>query len=237
MKLYPAIDLHNGKCVRLYKGDYNEVTEYGEPLEMALKWKSLGATFLHLVDLDGAKDGYSINLESVKKIIDEAKIDVELGGGIRSLEQIENILNLGVKRVILGSSALNLEFVKQAINKFGSEKIVIGIDCKNMMVATHGWLNVSNINAIDFAKMLKEIGVKTIIFTDIAKDGTLEGINLEQTKKLIDETKLDIIASGGAKTNLDIKNAKEIGAYGIILGKSIYSGSIDLKEAIKEFED
>ena len=237
MKLYPAIDLHNGKCVRLYKGDYNEVTEYGEPLEMALKWKSLGAKFLHLVDLDGAKDGYSINLESVKKIIDEAKIDVELGGGIRSLDQIENILNLGVKRVILGSSALNLEFVKQAINKFGSDRIVVGIDCKNMMVATHGWLNVSNINAIDFAKMLKAIGVKTIIFTDIAKDGTLEGINLEQTKKLIDETKLDIIASGGAKTNLDIKNAKEIGAYGIILGKSIYSGSIDLKEAIKEFED
>ena len=237
MKLYPAIDLHNGKCVRLYKGDYNEVTEYGDPLEMALKWKSMGASFLHLVDLDGAKDGYSINLESVKKIIDEAKIDVELGGGIRSLDQISNILNLGVKRVILGSSALNLEFVKEAINKFGSDKIVIGIDCKNMMVATHGWLNVSNINAIDFAKMLKKIGVKTIIFTDIAKDGTLEGINLEQTKKLIDETDLDIIASGGAKTNLDIKNAKEIGAYGIILGKSIYSGSIDLKKAIIEFED
>ena len=237
MKLYPAIDLHNGKCVRLYKGDYNEVTEYGEPKEMAQKWKDMGATFLHLVDLDGAKDGYSINLESVKKIIDEVKIDVELGGGIRTLDQISNILNLGVKRVILGSSALNLEFVKEAIDKFGNDKIVIGIDCKNMMVATHGWLNVSNINAIDFAKMLKEIGVKTIIFTDIAKDGTLEGINLEQTKKLIDETKLDIIASGGAKTNLDIKNAKEIGAYGIILGKSIYSGSIDLKQAIKEFED
>ena len=237
MKLYPAIDLHNGKCVRLYKGDYNEVTEYGNPVEMALKWKNMGASFLHLVDLDGAKDGYSINLESVKRIIDEVKIDVELGGGIRSLEQIENILNLGVKRVILGSSALNLEFVKEAIDKFGNDKIVIGIDCKNMMVATHGWLNVSNINAIDFAKMLKEIGVKTIIFTDIAKDGTLEGINLEQTKKMIDETNLDIIASGGAKTNLDIKNAKEIGAYGIILGKSIYSGSIDLKKAIIEFED
>ena len=237
MKLYPAIDLHNGKCVRLYKGDYNEVTEYGNPVEMAQKWKNMGATFLHLVDLDGAKDGYSINLESVKRIIEEVKIDVELGGGIRNLEQISNILNLGVKRVILGSSALNLDFVKEAILKFGNDKIVIGIDCKNMMVATHGWLNVSNINAIDFAKMLKEIGVKTIIFTDIAKDGTLEGINLEQTKKLIDETKLDIIASGGAKTNLDIKNAKEIGAYGIILGKSIYSGSIDLKNAIIEFED
>ncbi len=237
MKLYPAIDLHNGKCVRLYKGDYNEVTEYGNPVEMAQKWKNMGATFLHLVDLDGAKDGYSINLESVKRIIEDVKIDVELGGGIRNLEQISNILNLGVKRVILGSSALNLDFVKEAILKFGSDKIVIGIDCKNMMVATHGWLNVSNINAIDFAKMLKEIGVKTIIFTDIAKDGTLEGINLEQTKKLIDETKLDIIASGGAKTNLDIKNAKEIGAYGIILGKSIYSGSIDLKNAIIEFED
>lgn len=237
MKLYPAIDLHDGKCVRLYKGDYNAVTEYGDPVSQAKKWKSMGRTFLHLVDLDGAKEGKSLNLESVKRIIDEVKIDVELGGGIRTMAHIENILSIGVKRVILGSSALNLDFVKEAINKFGSDKIVIGIDCKNMMVATRGWLDVSEIHAIDFAKKLKAIGVKTIIFTDIAKDGTLEGINALQTKQLIDETNLDIIASGGAKSEDDIKLAKEIGAYGIILGKSIYSGQIDLAKAIKEYED
>ena len=237
MKLYPAIDLHDGKCVRLYKGDYSKVTEYGDPVTQAKKWKSLGATYLHLVDLDGAKEGKSLNLESVEKIIREVDIKVELGGGIRTISHIENILSIGVDRVILGSSALNLDFVKEAIEKFGSSKIVIGIDCKNMMVATRGWLDVSEINAIDFAKKLKVIGVKTIIFTDIAKDGTLEGINAEQTKSLIDETKLDVVASGGAKSINDIIKAKEIGAYGIILGKSIYSGAIDLKEAIEKFED
>ena len=237
MKLYPAIDLHDGKCVRLYKGDYNKVTEYGDPVKQAKKWKSLGATYLHLVDLDGAKEGKSLNLESVERIIKEVDIKVELGGGIRTISNIENILSKGVDRVILGSSALNLEFVKEAINKFGNDKIVVGIDCKNMMVATRGWLDVSEINAIDFAKKLKEIGVKTIIFTDIAKDGTLEGINANQTKMLIDETHLDVVASGGAKSINDILKAKEIGAYGIILGKSIYSNAIDLKEAIRLFED
>ena len=237
MKLYPAIDLHDGKCVRLYKGDYNKVTEYGDPIIQAKKWKSMGATYLHLVDLDGAKEGKSLNLESVERIIKEVDIKVELGGGIRTISHIENILSIGVDRVILGSSALNLEFVKEAINKFGRDKIVVGIDCKNMMVATRGWLDVSEINAIDFAKKLKEIGVKTIIFTDIAKDGTLEGINEFQTKMLIDETKLDVVASGGAKSINDIIKAKEIGAYGIILGKSIYSNAINLEEAIKKFED
>lgn len=236
MKLYPAIDLHNGKCVRLYKGDYDNVTEYGNPVEMAQKWKSLGATFLHLVDLDGAKEGSFVNLEVVKSIINEVQIDVELGGGIREISHIEELLNIGVKRVILGSAALNLRFVQEAIQRFGKDKIVIGIDCKNLMVATHGWLNVTNLSAIDFALELKELGVQTIIFTDIAKDGTLEGINVKQTKKLIDKTGLEIIASGGAKTLEDISKAKEIGCGGIILGKSLYSGAIDLKEAIDRFE-
>lgn len=237
MKIYPAIDLHEGQAVRLYKGDYNQVTGYGDPVEQASKWKSLGAKFLHLVDLDGAKEGHSKNLEAVKAIIDNVKIDCELGGGIRKIEQIEELLNIGVKRVILGSIALNLDFVKEAINKFGPEKVVIGIDCKNMKVSTHGWLDTTDIDAVDFANKLKTIGVKTIIFTDIAKDGTLEGINVSQTKKMVDETKLDIVASGGAKTINDIKKAKEIGCFGIILGKSIYSGAIDLKEAIDKYED
>ena len=233
MKLYPAIDLHEGKAVRLFKGDYNQVTDYGDPKAQALKWKEAGATFLHLVDLDGAKDGGFKNLEAVKAILSTG-IDAELGGGIRSLEQIDVLLSIGIKRVILGSSALNLDFVKQAIEKYGSDKIVVGIDCKNMMVATHGWLNTSNIEATDFAQKLKNIGVKTIIFTDIAKDGTLTGISVESTKKMV-ETGLDIVASGGAKSLDDIKIAEEIGCEGIILGKSIYNGNIDLKEAINKF--
>lgn len=237
MRLFPAIDLHDGQAVRLYKGDYNQVTTYGSPVEQAKLFKSLGAKFLHLVDLDGAKDGEFKNLNAVKAIIDEVGIDCELGGGIRSISQIDTLLNIGVKRVILGSSALNLEFVKEAINKYGSEKIVVGIDCKNLNVATHGWLNETNINAIDFANKLYEIGVRIVIFTDIAKDGTLEGINITQTKKMIDETKMRIIASGGAKSLDDIKNAELIGCEGIILGKSIYSGLIDLKEAIDKYED
>lgn len=236
MRIYPAIDLHDGQAVRLYKGDYNQVTGYGDPVEVALKWKEAGAKFLHLVDLDGAKEGHSLNLEAVKAIIKNVNIDCELGGGIRTLAQIEELLNIGVKRVILGSIALNLDFVKEAIDKFGPEKIVIGIDCKNMKVSTHGWLDTTDIDAVDFALKLKALGIKTIIFTDIAKDGTLEGINVAQTKKMIDSTGLDIVASGGAKSMNDIKNAKEIGSFGIILGKSIYSGAIDLKKAIEEYE-
>lgn len=237
MRIYPAIDLHNGEAVRLYKGDYDLVTGYGDPVLSAKKFKEMGASFIHLVDLDGAKEGKSKNLEAVKRIIKEVDIDLELGGGIRTKEQIKNLLDLGLKRVILGSIALNLEFVKDAIDTFGADKIVIGIDCKNKKVATHGWLDNTDIDYIEFALKLKEIGVKTIIFTDISKDGTLEGINLEQTKELVNKTNLDIVASGGAKSELDVKKAKEIGCEGIILGKSIYSNQINLSEIIKKYED
>lgn len=237
MKLYPAIDLHEGKCVRLYQGDYGAVTEYGNPVETALKWKSMGASFLHLVDLDGAKAGSLVNKEAVRRIIKEVGIDCELGGGIRTISQIEDLLSLGVKRVILGSAALDLAFVREAVLKFGADKIVIGIDCKNMRVATHGWLNVTDISAVDFALKLKTLGIQTVIFTDIAKDGTMEGVNLLQTKELVDKTGLFVVASGGAKNLKDIENCKKIGCSGIILGKSIYSGTINLKEAIEEYED
>ena len=236
MKLYPAIDLHLGRAVRLYKGDYQKVTDYGDPVDCAKRWKNEGATFLHLVDLDGAKDGEFKNLKAVENIIKNVDIKVELGGGIRNIDQIEKLINIGVSRVIIGSKALDLEFVKECINKFGSEKIVIGIDCKNMMISTHGWLETSQINAIDFTKELKKLGVKTIIFTDIARDGTLEGINIESTKEMVD-LGLNIVASGGAKSLDDIKKCKEINCSGIILGKSIYNGDIDLSEAIKLYED
>ncbi len=236
MKIYPAIDLHLGKCVRLYKGDYNEVTDYGNPIEVAKKFKKLGATFLHIVDLDGAKEGSLINVDVVRRIIDEVKIDCEFGGGIRSLKQIKMLLNNNIKRVIIGSKALDLDFVDKAIKLFGSEKIVIGLDCENLMIKTNGWLEQSSINALDFALKLEALGVKTIIFTDISKDGTLDGINDEQIKRLVETTKIDIIASGGAKDITDIKKAQECGCKGIILGKSIYNNNIDLKQAIEEFE-
>lgn len=236
MKIYPAIDLHLGKCVRLYKGDYNEVTDYGNPIEVAKKFKKLGATFLHIVDLDGAKEGSLINVDVVRRIIDEVKIDCEFGGGIRSLEQIKMLLNNNIKRVIIGSKALDLDFVDKAIKLFGSEKIVIGLDCENFMIKTNGWLEQSSINALDFALKLEALGVKTIIFTDISKDGTLDGINDGQIKRLVETTKIDIIASGGAKDITDIKKAQECGCKGIILGKSIYNNNIDLKQAIEEFE-
>jgi len=236
MKIYPAIDMHDGRAVRLYKGDYNMVTDYGNPLDVAKKWKLLGATYLHLVDLDGAKDGHSLNLTAVKEIIDNVDIKVELGGGIRDIKHVEFLLNMGIDRVIIGSKALDLEFVKTLIDKFGSDKIVVGIDSRNMLISTHGWLEMTDINAVDFANKLKEIGVKIVIFTDISKDGTLEGINVNQTKMMV-ETGLNIIASGGAKSLSDIENAKKIGCGGIILGKSIYNGDIDLKLAIRKYED
>ncbi len=236
MKIFPAIDLHNGRAVRLYKGDYNQVTDYGNPLEVAKRWKSLGATFLHLVDLDGAKEGNSLNLAAVKEIIDNVDIKLELGGGIRTEAQVDELLKLGLDRVIIGSKALDLDFVKRLIDKHGSEKIVVGIDSRNMLISTHGWLDMTDINAVDFANKLKAIGVKTIIFTDISKDGTLEGINVNQTKMMV-ETGLSIIASGGAKSLSDIESAKNIGCGGIILGKSIYNGDIDLKLAIEKYED
>lgn len=237
MKLYPAIDLLNKRCVRLYKGEYSKVTDYGDPVEMAKKWKAMGASFLHLVDLDGAKEGRSCNLDVVEAIIKEAKIDVELGGGIRNLEKIEEILNLGVKRVILGSIALkNPDIVKEAINKFGSEKIVVGVDTKNFKVATNGWIESSDVDALEFAKVLEKNGVKYIIFTDISKDGTLSGINVEQTKTLVDNTNINIIASGGVKTIDDLRAANSIGCEGIIIGKALYENTIDLCEAIKEFK-
>ena len=237
MKLYPAIDLLNKRCVRLYKGLYDNVTDYGDPVEMAAKWKAMGATFLHLVDLDGAKEGRSVNLDVVKDIILKVGINVELGGGIRTLEKIDEVLSIGVSRVILGSAALkNPSLVVEAIKKHGAEKIVVGVDTKEFKVSINGWIEKSDVDALDFAKTLEKSGVKYIIFTDISKDGTLSGINVEQTKTLVDNTNINIIASGGVKTIEDLRAANKIGCEGIIIGKALYEGTIDLKKALEEFK-
>lgn len=238
MKLYPAIDLKDGKCVRLIQGDYNEVTVYGNhPGEMAKKWESLGGDFLHIVDLDGAKAGKEVNGEAIRQIVEAIDIPIELGGGIRSIEDIELQLSRGVHRVILGSVAIkNTALVKEAIDTFGADKIVVGVDAKNGMVAIEGWLEVTDTSALAFCKELEKMGVQTVIYTDIAKDGMMQGPNLEETKKLVENTHLNIVASGGVSSLEDLKALEKIGVYGAIIGKAIYTGAIDLEEAAQLFK-
>lgn len=238
MKLYPAIDLKDGKCVRLLQGDYNEVTVYGEnPGEMAKKWERLGGDFLHIVDLDGAKAGKEINGEAIRQIVEAINIPIELGGGIRSIEDIGLQLSRGVNRVILGSAAIkNKELVKEALDTFDPDKIVVGVDAKGGMVAVEGWLEVTDTSALTFCQELEKMGVQTVIYTDIAKDGMMQGPNIEETEKLVKETHLDIVASGGVSSLEDLKALEKIGVYGAIIGKAIYTGAIDLEEAAKLFK-
>ncbi|WP_069998103.1 1-(5-phosphoribosyl)-5-[(5-phosphoribosylamino)methylideneamino]imidazole-4-carboxamide isomerase [Cellulosilyticum sp. I15G10I2] len=238
MKLYPAIDLKDGNCVRLIQGDYNQVTVYGSnPAEMAKKWESLGGDYLHIVDLDGAKEGKGINDEAIREIVKAIAIPIELGGGIRTLEDIQDKLNMGVDRIILGSAAIkNKELVKQAIDTFGADKIVVGVDAKAGMVAIEGWLEVTNISALAFCKELELLGVKTVIYTDIAKDGMMQGPNIEETEKLVKATNLDVIASGGVSTLEDLRKLEAINVYGAIIGKALYIGAIQLEEAARLFK-
>ena len=237
MILLPAIDMKDGNAVRLKKGDFNEVTVYShDPSEIASEFEKSGAGFIHLVDLDGALAGHSVNETAIKKITSTVSVPCELGGGIRSLDAIEYVLGLGVYRAILGTSAVqDPGFVSEAVKKFGAERIVVGIDAKNGMVATHGWEKLSDITAVDMEMNMKKRGVKTIIYTDISRDGMLTGPNVEQTKKLSDDTGLDIIASGGVSCMDDLKELCDAGIYGSIIGKAYYEKKVDLKEAVELF--
>ncbi|MDP4146146.1 MAG: 1-(5-phosphoribosyl)-5-[(5-phosphoribosylamino)methylideneamino]imidazole-4-carboxamide isomerase, partial [Bacillota bacterium] len=200
MIIFPAMDLRDGKCVRLYQGKFEQSEVVGEePLKVALSFKESGAEYIHMVDLDGALNGKIKNMAVISEVIKNVDLPVELGGGIRDMETIDALVEAGISRVILGTAALNNpDFVKEAVAKYG-DKIAVGIDAKNEMVAVNGWLDVSSIHYIDFAKTMEQIGVKTIIFTDISRDGTLTGPNLEQLKKISDAVSCDIIASGGIK--------------------------------------
>jgi phosphoribosylformimino-5-aminoimidazole carboxamide ribotide isomerase len=233
MIIFPAMDLRDKKCVRLYQGKFDKTEVVGEnPVKIARDFEAAGAEYIHVVDLDGALNGAPANLDVVTKILEEVKIPIELGGGIRNLETIDNILEKGVNRVILGTSALNNKaMVKEAVKKYG-EKIAVGIDAKDGYVAIDGWINVSKVNYIDFAKVMEDIGVKTIIFTDISKDGTLEGPNFEQLGAIQSSVSCNIIASGGIKNVDNLIDINKMGIYGAITGKAIYAGNIDLKEAI-----
>ncbi|GMQ58906.1 1-(5-phosphoribosyl)-5-[(5-phosphoribosylamino)me thylideneamino]imidazole-4-carboxamide isomerase [Vallitalea sediminicola] len=239
MRLYPAIDIKNGKCVRLKQGKFNEQTIYSnDPYVIAKKWVDNGASYIHVVDLDGALDGNWTNKDAIKKIVDSVNIPVQTGGGIRSIRDIEDRLSVGITRVIIGTLAVkNPSFVKDAVKKFGSDRIVVGIDAKDGMVAINGWEELSVVSALDLCKQMRGYGVKTIVYTDISKDGMLIGPNIDYTKYLIDETGLDIIASGGVSSIKDLKDVEIINAEGAIIGKALYTNTIDLKEAISLFED
>ena len=238
MRLYPAIDIKNGQCVRLRQGVFEDTTVYAnEPFEVAKEFEADGAKFLHIVDLDGALRGTGANDEALKKIVENVSIPVEIGGGIRTMEDIEHRLSLGVTRVILGTKAVeNPEFVKDAVDKFGADKIVVGIDAKDGMVAIKGWETISNIDAVTLALSMKEMGVKTIIYTDISKDGMLCGPNFAQTARLVEATGMDIVASGGVSCMDDLIELEKINVEGAILGKAIYEKRVDLKEAAARFD-
>ncbi len=238
MKLFPAIDIKDGKCVRLKQGKFDEVTVYcEEPYKVAKYFEECGADYIHLVDLDGALQGQTVNANAIKKIVETVNIPVELGGGIRTMDNIRDILALGVDRVIIGTKAVqNPEFVLEAVNTFGADKIVVGIDAKNGLVAISGWEEVSKVSALDLCLDMRNIGIKTVIYTDIAKDGMLSGPNLFQTKMLAEETGLDIVASGGVSSMVDLISLNSNEIYGAIIGKAIYENKIDLAEAVKLFK-
>lgn len=238
MIIIPAIDIINKEPVRLYQGDYTQKEVVGESiLELALYFEKQGAKYLHLVDLDGAKEGSMINKHCIVEVAKTLSIPVEVGGGIRSMEAISYYLENGIARVILGTSAIeNRDFLKEALAKYG-EKIAVGIDCKEGYVYGRGWLSASTLYYLDFAKELEAMGVKSIIVTDITKDGTLSGSNVEMYKTLSETVNMDIVASGGIRNIEDIKALKEINIYGAISGKAMYHKTLSLKDAIALCEE
>ncbi len=233
MNIYPAIDLKDNKIVRLSQGNYDKVKIYSEDIaKQALDFKNTGATNLHIVDLDGAKEGTPLNQKAIAEILSVDGLFLQIGGGIRDEKRIADYLEMGINRVILGTIATkNQQFVADMVKKYG-DAIAVGVDAKDEMVATHGWLENSGINSFDFCSQMVDIGVKTIIYTDISKDGMLSGCNLPAYEKLCTLNGLQVIASGGVSSISEIKKLKDIGCYGAIVGKAIYEGKISLSEAL-----
>ena len=238
MQLYPAIDLKDGNCVRLTQGLFEQAKiDSHTPADMAKEWENQGATFLHLVDLDGALAGRSVNEPAIRSILKAVSIPVQIGGGIRSRDGVASMLDLGVKRVIIGTKAAkNPEFIGEVVEEFGTDCIVAGIDAKDGKVAIEGWEKLSCLSALDLCKKMKDFGVQHIVYTDISRDGMLTGPNVPATKELTRETGLDIIASGGVSSMEDLRRLYEEGIKGAIIGKALYEKRIDLLEAIRCFE-
>jgi len=234
MIILPAIDIRGGKAVRLYQGDYTKEEVVAKDIyEQAKEFQRLGATHLHLVDLDGAKQGAGINEEIILKLAKTVDMSIEVGGGIRTLDRIDKLLGNGIDKVILGTAAMEQEdLVKSALAKY-AERIIVGVDARNGKVCGNGWLSESDLDYIDFTKKMADLGVDNVIVTDISRDGTLQGANIEMLKTLSEKVDIKITASGGVKDIEDIKKLKEAGIYAAITGKAIYSGELSLKEALE----
>ena len=234
MILFPAIDLYDRKAVRLYKGDYQNMTVYSEnPIEVARGFEAAGATHIHMVDLEGAKSGDTPNLAIVEQVAKETSLFVEIGGGIRNMETVERYLSAGVSRVILGTAAVNDEaFLTAAVNTYG-EKIVVGADVKDGCIAIKGWLETSAVTLEEFLEKMQAIGVKNVICTDISRDGAMRGTNLALYRELSRKYSLDITASGGVSSLEDVRQLRQMDLYGAIIGKTYYTGAIDLAEALE----
>lgn len=237
MNIYPAIDIKEGKCVRLIQGDMDKATVYEEvPARAAVKWQDMGATCLHVVDLDGAVNGKLCNTKTVEEIIKSINIPVQLGGGIRDMDTIEALLDIGVEKVILGTAALKSpDLVRQAVGRYPGN-IVIGIDARDGYVAVEGWQKTSSVKALNLAKKMESLGVKTVVFTDIWRDGMLQGPNFSGIAEIIENTSLEVIASGGISRMEHLLKLKKMGAYGAIVGKALYTGDISLAESISVLE-
>ena len=234
MKLFPAIDLYEGKAVRLFKGDYAQMTVYNnDPAAVAQDFAAAGATCIHIVDLEGAKSGTTPNFDTVCKIKATSGLFCEIGGGIRSMDVIDRYLSAGIARVILGTAAVgNLDFVKCAVDKYG-DRIAVGADLKDGYVAVKGWVEKTNVSADEFFAQMQDVGVKTVICTDISKDGAMMGTNLELYRSLSERFSMQIVASGGVSSMEDVERLSQMGLYGAIIGKAYYTGAIDLKTAVE----
>lgn len=234
MHIFPAIDLYDKKAVRLLKGDYNNMTIYSDnPVEIARDFENQGAKFIHIVDLEGAKDGTTPNIDVVKDIVKNCNLFAEIGGGIRSMETVDKYIDAGVKRVILGTAAVNdEEFLKECVKKHG-DKIAVGVDIKDGYVAIKGWTEKSEFTCFEFCEKMQKIGVTTLICTDISKDGAMQGTNHELYKELSQKFSMNITASGGVSSIDDVKRLARLNIYGAIIGKAYYTGAIKLAEAIE----
>lgn len=233
MNIFPAIDLIDGKAVRLVRGDYNQMTVYhNQPLTVAQNFASCGAKYLHVVDLEGARDGSTANLETVRSLISESGLFVEIGGGIRSMETVKTYMDAGASRVIIGTAAVtDPDFLDRALDAYG-DKIAVGVDIRDGMVAIKGWTEVSSLACFDFCELLERKGVSTVICTDISKDGLLSGTNLELYAEMAKRFSLQITASGGVSTVEDVRTLARMKLYGAILGKALYTGDLDLRAAL-----
>ncbi|MBE6537594.1 MAG: 1-(5-phosphoribosyl)-5-[(5-phosphoribosylamino)methylideneamino]imidazole-4-carboxamide isomerase [Ruminococcaceae bacterium] len=234
MLIYPAIDLYDKKAVRLYKGDYNNMTVYSDnPCEIAEDFYSSGARYMHVVDLEGAKTGETPNIDVIKKLASHPDMFVEVGGGIRNIEVAEKYIEAGVDRIILGTAALrDRDFLNEAVKRFG-DKVAVGVDIKDSFVAVKGWVEKSEVLALDFLQELDALGVKTVICTDISKDGAMMGTNLSLYREISEKFGMQIIASGGVSSIDDVIKLSDMGIYGAIIGKAYYTGAVSLKEAIE----